>query len=71
MEESDDEGAAEEAAPSFGPASAAQGEVPNPVLFAEGLPTEVTSEMLSALFQQCVLVMHPLHHHAGWEEIHG
>ncbi|GAA5865479.1 hypothetical protein JCM3774_005653 [Rhodotorula dairenensis] len=52
MEESDDEEAAEEAAPSFGPASAAQGEVPNPVLFAEGLPTEVTSEMLSALFQQ-------------------
>ncbi|GAA5955520.1 hypothetical protein JCM8115_006778 [Rhodotorula mucilaginosa] len=52
MEESDDEEAAEEAAPTFGPASAAQGEVPNPILYAEGLPTEVTSEMLSALFQQ-------------------
>ncbi|GAA5855720.1 hypothetical protein JCM8547_001657 [Rhodosporidiobolus lusitaniae] len=45
MEESDDEDAP-------GPATAEQGSEPNPILFITGLPTEVTSEMLSTLFQQ-------------------
>ncbi|PRQ75035.1 hypothetical protein AAT19DRAFT_14057 [Rhodotorula toruloides] len=44
MEESDDE---EAPAPTAG-----QGSEPNPILYIEGLPAEVTSEMLSALFQQ-------------------
>lgn len=46
MEESDDE---EAPAPTAG-----QGSEPNPILYIEGLPAEVTSDMLSALFQQCV-----------------
>ncbi|GAA6046434.1 hypothetical protein JCM3770_004922 [Rhodotorula araucariae] len=47
MEESDDEDAT-------GPAVAAagQGGEPSPTLHVEGLPAEVTNEMLSALFQQ-------------------
>lgn len=51
MEEgdSDDEAAAE---PGPGPAAAEHGETPNPILFVEGLPVEVTADMLLPLFQQ-------------------
>jgi hypothetical protein len=34
------------------PSKAAQGVEPNSILFIEGLPAEVSSEMLSPLFQQ-------------------
>ncbi|BGP15247.1 hypothetical protein JCM10213_000710 [Rhodosporidiobolus nylandii] len=44
MEESDDEDAA--------PPAAEQGSEPNPILYIEGLPAEVTTDMLSTLFQQ-------------------
>lgn len=37
-----------------GPATAAQGDDPTNILFIEGLPHEVTAEMLNPLFQQCV-----------------
>lgn len=50
MEESDDEDA-----PAAGPATAEQGSEPNPALFVQGLPAEVNTEMLSALFQQYVV----------------
>ncbi|GAA6012054.1 hypothetical protein JCM10207_005111 [Rhodosporidiobolus poonsookiae] len=43
MEESDDEETAPEPQ---------QGSEPNPILFVEGLPAEVTTDMLSTLFQQ-------------------
>ncbi|GAA5975198.1 hypothetical protein JCM11641_004390 [Rhodosporidiobolus odoratus] len=43
MQESDDEQE---------PPSAEQGDDPNPILYIEGLPAEVTTEMLSTLFQQ-------------------
>jgi hypothetical protein len=46
MEESDDEEAGE--------AVEEQGSEPNPILYIEGLPAEVTSEILTTLFQQCV-----------------
>ncbi|GAA5879594.1 hypothetical protein JCM5296_003038 [Sporobolomyces johnsonii] len=48
MEEESDEDAPEPARP----AAPEQGSEPNPILFIEGLPAEVTSDMLSALFQQ-------------------
>lgn len=46
MEESDDE---EAPAPTAG-----QGSEPNPILYIEGLPAELTGDMLSTLFQQYV-----------------
>lgn len=39
-------------AAALGPPQPAPSDVPNPVLFASGLPQEVTSDMLSPLFQQ-------------------
>lgn len=48
MEESDEEEAGE--------AVEEQGSEPNPILYVEGLPAEVTSEMLSTLFQQYVFI---------------
>jgi len=41
-------------AAALGPPQPATGEAPNPVLFVQGLPAEVTSDMLSPLFQQYV-----------------
>lgn len=38
-------------------ATAEQGETPNPILFVEGLPVEITADMLLPLFQQCVLLL--------------
>lgn len=55
MEESDDEDAP-------GPAMAGgEGEGPSPSLQVEGLPAEVTTDMLTALFQQCVPSFHFSH----------
>ncbi|GAA6062432.1 hypothetical protein JCM10212_003306 [Sporobolomyces blumeae] len=48
MEEESDDDAPEPARPAI----AEQGTAPNPSLFVQGLPTEVTTDMLSALFQQ-------------------
>ena len=49
MEESDDEDA-----PGPAPAAAGDGSGPTPSLQVQGLPAEVTTDMLTALFQQCV-----------------
>lgn len=49
MDEESDEEAPE---PAPGPAAAAQGSEPNPILFIEGLPAEVSADMLLPLFQQ-------------------
>ncbi|KAK4704091.1 hypothetical protein P7C70_g2122, partial [Phenoliferia sp. Uapishka_3] len=47
-EESDDEAPA----PAPGPAAPAQGDLPNPILFIEGVPSDATADVLSTLFQQ-------------------
>lgn len=49
-EDSDDDDTT--GAPVSGKAQPAQGSEPNSILFIEGLPAEVSSEMLSPLFQQ-------------------
>ncbi|GAA6041872.1 hypothetical protein JCM8097_004520 [Rhodosporidiobolus ruineniae] len=47
MEESDDE-----PEPAPGPANAAEGSEPSPILYIEGLPAEVTTDILETLFKQ-------------------
>ena len=60
MEEDSDEDLPEPAAPAPGPAAAAEGSDPNPILFIEGLPSEITAEMLNPLFQQSVSLASPI-----------
>lgn len=52
--DSEEEAPAATKSAAFGPPQPTAGDVPNPVLFASGLPQEVTSDMLSPLFQQQV-----------------
>lgn len=51
-EDSDEDIPTPLAKPGTGPATAAEGSDPNNILFIEGLPAELTSDMLTPLFQQ-------------------
>lgn len=57
MEEDSDEETPVANGKGVGPAAAAQGDEPNPILFIEGLPLTVTDTMLYPLFQQYVLLL--------------